>query len=246
MNAWQQGIRIMAYLKPDAASQGPDDLRRQIEGLYGVAAAEFIPKDLALERLKIQMKRQSAILDHMDTNPLPDAFEVRMSPSGQSLGKIEALARELEKQPGIESVEYGQLWLERFSQIFNLFRLAGYAMGALFFMASVFIVANTVRLVLYSRQEEVKIMRLVGASDGFIKIPFYIEGIVLGGIGGLLGIGSLYTLYWAVSINFENGISTILFTPRFLPLNAAFGAVLGTMVLGWLGSYLSLKQFLTS
>jgi cell division transport system permease protein len=128
--------------------------------------------------------------------------------------------------------------------IINLFRLTGYAMGGLFFLAAVFIVANTIRLVLYSRREEVEIMRLVGATDGFIKAPFYIEGLVQGALGGMIGLAVLFVIFLLVSLNVEQGLTAGLFTIRFLSPGASCGILVCSMFVGWLGCYLSLKQFL--
>ncbi|MBU0698900.1 MAG: FtsX-like permease family protein, partial [Proteobacteria bacterium] len=138
----------------------------------------------------------------------------------------------------------GQRWLARFTNIFNLFRFTGLALGGLFFVAAVFIVANTIRLVLYTRREEVEIMRLVGAADGFIKAPFYIEGIIQGALGGAIGLGVLFVTFVVVSSNVEQGFSPDLFTIRFLPVKALGAMILCSMFVGWLGCYLSLKQFL--
>ncbi|MBW1837742.1 MAG: ABC transporter permease [Deltaproteobacteria bacterium] len=244
MNAWKQGIRIMAYLQPNTSEGNLPDLKKKILGLYGVQDVRFISKQEALEQLKKQMKRQSSLLENLKENPLPDAFEVRMIASSHQVEKIEFLATQIESLPFIEDVEYGQAWLGRFNNIFNLFRLTGYAIGGLFFMAALFIVANTIRLVFYSRREEVEIMRLVGATDRFIKAPFYMEGLILGASGGILGLGALFVAFMVISLNVEQDLSLGLLNIRFFSPWALWGILLGSMFVGWLGCYLSLKQFL--
>ncbi len=244
MNSWKSGLRIMAYLKPGIGEARLLDLEYKIKGMYGVANVRFISKEEALSLLKDQMKRQFSLLTNLKENPLPDAFEVRMLPSSQSLEKVEALASQLESLSFIDAVEYGQKWLGRVANIYNLLRLTGCAMGALFFMATVFIIANTIRLVLYSRREEVEIMRLVGAADSFIKAPFYIEGLIQGALGGIVGLAVLFVTFILISANVEQDFSAGLFTIRFLSPSLSCGIVLCSMLVGWLGCYLSLKQFL--
>jgi cell division transport system permease protein len=244
MNEWKKGIRIMAYLKPEVPEENLREIEKEIQGVYGVENVRFISKEEALETLRNQMRRQSSIFDGLAENPLPDAFEIRMIKSSQSMEKVESLAREIEKLASIDDVEYGQSWLGRLTNVFNLFRFAGYAMGCLFFMAVVFIMANTIRLVLYSRQEEVEIMRLVGATDNFIKAPFYIEGLILGALGGLIGLSVLFIIYLLISSNVESDFTSGFLTLRFLSVWMSLGILLGSMLVGWLGCYLSLKQFL--
>jgi cell division transport system permease protein len=98
------------------------------------------------------------------------------------------LAAEIQSFSEVDQVEYGQQWLERFSSIFDLFRLIGFVMGGIFVVAAIFIIANTIRLVIYTRRDELQIMRLVGAYERFIKIPFYLQGIIQAGLGALIGI----------------------------------------------------------
>ena len=244
INSWQRGLRIMAYLKPDIHNADLTNLEHTIQSLDGVHTLEFISKQEALDRLKAQLKHQSFLFEDLSENPLPDSFEIRMTASTGSWQKIESLAAQIESLALIEEVEYGRRWIGRFVRIISLFRLAGYAMGALFFIATVFIVANTIRLVIYSRREEVEIMRLVGATDSFIKMPFYIEGLIQGGLGAFIGLVMLFISFFFISANIEQGVSPGLFRPQFLSPTTICGILLGSMLVGWLGCYISLKQFL--
>lgn len=244
INSWKKGMRIMAYLKPDTTDINIAEIKLKIKGMYGVKDVTFISKNEALDHLKKQMRRQSSLLDNLKENPLPAAFEIRMITSSENQDKIEALATRLESLPMVDEVEYGQRWLGRFTNFFNLFKLTGYALGSLFFMATVFIIANTIRLVLYSRREEVEIMRLVGATDRFIKAPFYLEGIIQGALGGFIGLSVLFFIFIFISSNIEQDLYSGLFTIRFLSLWAFCGIIFCSMFIGWLGCYLSLKQFL--
>jgi cell division transport system permease protein len=244
MNAWKQGIRVMAYLKSGVSEDETAKAEEHIRGFYGVQSVRFISKTEALEEIRRQMKRQISLFENLEENPLPNSFEICMTPSSHRMVHLEDLAAAVEALPAVDEVEYGQDWIGRFYHIYNLFKLTGYAMGGLFFMAAVFIVANTIRLVLYSRKEEIEIMRLVGATDGFIKTPFYIEGLILGALGGIIGLGVLFGAYLLILSNMEQGVSSSLLTIRFLT-PASFGSLLaGSTIVGWLGCYLSLKQFL--
>ena len=167
-----------------------------------------------------------------------------MKAAPESWQNIDSLAAQIEALPQIDEVEYGQRWVGRFAQIISLFRLAGYAMGALFFMATIFIVANTIRLVIYSRRDEVEIMRLVGATDNFIKIPFYFEGLIQGALGALIGLAMLYIAFIFISSNVEKGFFPGLFRFHFLSPTLLLAILLVSMLVGWLGCFISLKQFL--
>jgi len=244
ITSWKKGVRIMAYLKPNVDERRLLELKQEIQSLPRVQTFVYIPKDEALNRLKRQMRRQSSLFDNLKENPLPDAFEIRVAPPANNSEDIEALAGKIESLQAIDEVEYGQRWLGQFSNVVNLFRLAGYTLTGLFFMAAVFIVANTSRLILYSRREEIEVMRLVGATDGFIKAPFYIQGILQGALGGLGGLSALLLAFSFVSSNIGYGLTTYISHIRFLSPRMSIAIVLCSMFVGWLGCYLSLKQFL--
>jgi cell division transport system permease protein len=190
------------------------------------------------------MKRQASLFDNLGENPLPDAFEIRMNAATQTWDKVEYLAAEIEALEEVQEVEYGQRWLGRYMRIFNLFELTGYAMCGIFFMAAVFIVANTIRLVIYSRRDEIEIMRLVGAAEGFIKVPFYLQGLLQGALGAAIGLAILFFAYLAIVSNIEQGWFSGLFQIRFLSPLMSGAIIFLSMLVGWFGSYLSLKQYL--
>ncbi len=254
---WVKGIRIMAYLKPGVPEKKISDIGKQIQLTAGVREVRFISRKEAMERLKAQMKEQASLFDNLKENPLPDAFEIQIAESFQKWENFEALAERIRTFPEVAEVEYGKKWLGLFINIFNLFRLTGYALGCLFFMATVFFVANTIRLVLYSRREEIEIMRLVGASESFIKDPFYIQTFIQGGLGGGIGLGILYIAFklligdWQMAIgdwkaDFLSDIRLPVsgFQIIFLPPEISLGILLGSIFAGWLGCYISLRQFL--
>jgi len=243
MDGWRQGIRVMAYLQEGLNAADRSTLKVRMESLYGVQQADFVPKDQALARLRTQMGRQTSILDNLDSNPLPDAFEIQMIAASQSWDKVEQLAMALEKLEGVSEVEYGQRWIKRIINIFNLFQLTGTVMGALFFMAAIFIVGNTVRLVLYSRREEVEIMRLVGATEQFILAPFYFQSLIQAALGGIIGLAALFMMYMLIQSRITADMASAFFQPRFLSPLTLLGIVGCGMLVGWLGCHLSVKQY---
>ena len=244
INSWKKGLRIMAYLKPDVSSTDLAYLKQAIQSLDGVENLRFIAKAEALSQLKTQMQHQASLLENLTENPLPDSIEIRMTATVESWQRIASLAAQIEMLTQVHEVEYGQRWIGRFIHLFNLFKLAGYAMGALFFMAAIFIVANTIRLVIYSRREEVEIMRLVGATDNFIKVPFYFEGLIQGALGAVVGLGILYLAFFFITANVEQEFLPGIFHLKFIPPAILCEILLGSMLVGWLGCYISLKQFL--
>ena len=244
LESWKKSVRVMVYLKPSTAPKAFKSIETKIKALDGIEKVIFIPRAHALKQLKSQMQRHASLLDRLERNPLPDAFEVRMVADDRSLENVEKLARNLERLVAVDEVEYGQKWLGRFSQVIKLFSLVGYILGGMFLMAAIFFVANTVRLVIYSRRDEIEIMRLVGAESRFIKAPLYIQGLIQGFFGGVLGLAGLLAAYLAVSAQVQQGFGSRAFEIRFLPVSAYTGIILASMFVGWLGCFLSLKQFL--
>ena len=243
---WEKGIRMMVYINSDLSEEKRLKIKEKIVKIEGIREIRFISKNAALKHLKKQMKRHSSLFENLKENPLPDAFEIQTIWENQTIKNLEKIARKIEKISFVKDVEYGEKWFQRFNNLYSFFRFTGYSLSCLFFMAVIFIVANTIRLILYSRGEEIGIIRLVGATDNFIKIPFYLEGIIQGVLGGIIGLVILFIAFILISSSISQEFSAEALTIRFLSFSVATFIVIFTIIVGWLGSYLSLRHFFKS
>ena len=244
LSAWNQGGRAMIYLSDAFTPAMLPNVQKLLVSIGGIEKMVFIPKTQALERLKKEMGAQTRFLSTLQENPLPDTIEITMS-AHSSFDQIQNTADRIAALDMVDSVEYGQGWLGRFFKLFNLFKMTGYAISGLFLLIALFITANTVRLAFYARQTEVEIMRLVGATDGFIKTPFYVEGLLQGFLGGVLGIIILLSGYLTLSSNISKNLGAYVYLDiHFLSWQAVAIILFSSTFLGWFGCFISLKQIL--
>lgn len=244
IEAWNQGGRAMIYLKDNFTTDMLPEIKEKIKNVGNIHEMVFISKDEALDRLKKEISPNSTFLKTLQGNPLPNAFEIKMK-SYNTIEEVEDFAKKIKEIETVEDVEYGQGWLGKFLKIFNLFKMTGYTMCGLFFMIALFITSNTVRLAFYSRKIEVEVMRLVGATETFIKAPFYVAGLLQGFLGGLLGLVILLIAYLMISSGITQSLSSYMyFDIRFLSIKTIILIIFISTFLGWFGCYLSLKQIL--
>lgn len=244
IESWNQGGRAMVYLADNFTLDMLPELKARMNALGAIDEMVYISKNEAFDKLKKDMSSQTTFLKTLKENPLPDALEIRMK-SYNSFDEIQQFAQKIKDLEMVDDVEYGQGWLGKFLNVFNLFKITGYAMCSMFFLIALFITSNTARLAFYSRKLEVEIMRLVGASESFIKAPFYVEGILQGFFGGLLGLLVLLATYLMISSGISQNLASYIYIDiRFLSVKMILLIILGSTFLGWFGCYLSLKQIL--
>lgn len=244
MESWKRGIRIIAYLEQDTDPAAREEVLSGIRSYDGVGDVAYVAGDEAFEWLKSEIGRQTALLDGLSENPLPDSIEVSLSADIGGGGAISELAERIAALDGVGEVEYARQWLERFDGIYNLFRLTSMVLIGLIGAAVILIVANTIRLILYSRIEEIRITRIIGADDAFIKYPLYMEGAMLGLAGGAAGLLLLYGAFAATVPQLESAGLLVYFEVRFLPWRTALTILSASMIIGWFGCYLSIRRFL--
>ncbi len=187
----QARIEIRAFLRDGLSPEDVAVIRTRIEDTDGVASLEFVGKDEGLARLRAQLGERAGLVDVVGENPLPDAFDVRVVDPADTPG----VAGRISRIPGVIGVNYGQGFTEKLISTARAVALFGAALGVLFVAAVVFIVGNTVRLTLIARAREIEVMKLVGATDWFIRWPFLVEGMVVGLVGASVSGLALFVGY---------------------------------------------------
>ncbi len=177
---------IVVYIRDGFGNNDPEKLKGGVLLIPGVKSVEFVSKERALKELREELKGHEGILDGVDSNPLPASFDVKVRDSYLDAGKARTIVESLKRLPWADDVQYSEEWIRKFSGFLKFFEGAATVVGVFLAAATVFIISNTIRLAVYARKAEIEIMRLVGASDMFIRVPFFIEGAVQGLVGGAL------------------------------------------------------------
>ena len=235
-------VQISVYLEDSVSDVDRRGLEHDIRNLQGIAHVEYVSRDEAKARLAERLGDQKYLLDALgDTNPLPDSFEVTVTQPDM----VETAAKAIGEFPGIESTRYGQDVVQHLFDITRLMRIFGVALMLLLAAATVFIIANTIRLTVYARRKEVAIMKYVGATDWFIRWPFLLEGIVLGFVGGILAALALRSFYAAMAAKIYSTLAFFPLMPQYPFMNyVTLALLLAGMAIGATGSTVSLKRFL--
>lgn len=243
LTEWGQSLSMSVYLEDGISEGGKAELQAALEALPGAELQGFVSKEKAMEELREAFGSQAALLDGLKKNPLPSSFELVFKEQGLRRVHPKQIKTEIEKLPGVDEVQYSEQWIERFESILYLMRTGGFVVGGLLCLAVLFITANTIKLTIYARQEEIEIYKLVGATDWFIKAPFLIEGAIQGLLGGGIAIGCLFALYGMFSLKpiYESAIP--IFSVVFLPLWTVFGLVGLSVALGFCGGLIAVGRF---
>ena len=238
----EQKVEIVADLQSGVTSSQVEALRIEIAAKPEVASVEYVSPDEALARFRARLAEQNRedLTGYLDHNPLPPSLEVKLK-DPRVYGDV---ADTLRGSPLVANVQEIQKLVDQVLTVTNILRTAGIVILALVGLTVLFIIINTIRLAVVARAEEIEIMRLVGASDAFIRWPFVFEGAMVGLLGAALTLGLLY----AAGPPLGNFMYAFF---RVLPLQ--FGAlardpvvfVIGTGVgLGVVGSWVSVRSYL--
>ena len=235
-------LRVTAYLESDVSGEALRALEDRVRAIPGVEDVEALSQDEALERFRASVGSGSALLDGLDVNPLPASLEISLRDERRSAEGMEAVASAIEGFAGVESLSSGRDWVEGYLRAVALVRGVGVGLGIILALATLLIVANTIRLGIYARRDELEILSLVGASRPFVQTPFLLEGLVQGAAGGAIALGLLYALFRLALPGFEFGLELLVGTaPRFFSLGEALILVAGGAGLGLFGSAAALS-----
>lgn len=234
-------LQVVVYLDRDLAEAGQRELLLRVAELPGVDHVSLVTRDEALVRFRTTLGGGDLLAGLAD-NPLPPSLEVDLLPGFRTEQGITSIVATIEGFPGVDELAHGQQWLAGYARIVSLARTAGIVLGAVLVGAALLIVANTIRLAVYVREDEIEILALVGAGRVFQRGPFILEGLAEGAAGGLVALGVLYAGFLIFLPQFEFGLALIVgsSSPQFFAAGQAVAFVVIASLLGGTGSALAL------
>jgi len=238
----EQKVEVVAYLQPNATDTQVTNLKTQLEAMPEVASVAYVSRDEALTRFRASMQAQGRedLTRYLDTNPLFASMEVKLVDPSQ----VRIVGDALRGDPSVRNVINIEDLVERVLTVTGILRTAGTVVLVIVGVIALFIIINTIRLAVLARAEEIEVMRLVGASDAFIRWPFVFEGAFVGLLGAVVTLAILATVADPLSAFMADFF-------RVLPLQ--FGSLTRDLValvmgagvgLGILGSWLSVRTYL--
>lgn len=213
---------MVLYLDKDINKENVDSVVSALKKQGAVHSVRYIPKEEAMKELKAVLKNSSYVLDGLEENPLPDALEVKFKRDVVGPEAVKRLADEALKIKGVKEVEYAEKFLSALHYLKVGLKTIGIILIATLSTGIVFVCYSTVKILFYRRKEEIETFKLLGATRGFIRTPFLIEGAVIGTTGGILSLVGIFVFYYLVLLRLSVAMpifKMILFpSTLFLPL----------------------------
>ena len=225
----ERRVEVVAYLRDDASEELIEIARHEIESFPEVESARYVSKVEALYEASRELTEFSDVYSDLEVNPLPASLEIALRPEHRTPDDVEAVADRVSSYHFVEEARYGREWVDR---IYSLRRVAGGAaavLGLAFAAGAALLIGIAVRMSVLARAREIAIMRTVGATDTYIRLPFLVEGLVTGIGGGLLALALTWATYQAV----ERTLLSLAWLPDlWTAAGLAFAGILGMLAAG--------------
>lgn len=241
MNRLESDVEIVAFLEKNLKSSQIKDVGKEIDKLDGVEQLTFVSREEALQRLQENFGGEEYNLGTtVDENPLPNSYEIKASDPHN----VADIAQKVETIYGVYKVNYGKGVVEKLFNVTKWIRVISIIFIVLVSLGAIFLIATTIRLAIFARRKEIKLMKLIGATDWFIRWPFFIEGILLGSMGALLAIILLVPGYNSLISRMDSIYFLSLLSNPITLSRIYISLFLTGTLLGILGTFISLNKFL--
>jgi cell division transport system permease protein len=229
-------VEIVAYVLPGTPLETVTLALEDIEAFPEVASAGYVSEDSALARARAELAEFQDVLRELERNPLPASIEVQLRTGFRDADRVSQVADRLRGFGFVDDVRFGRDWVEKLDRLRQIAAVVGLGVGAAFAVVAIIIIGTTIRMAVLQRGREIAIMRLVGATDGFIRRPFLLQGALKGMLGGAIAVGLSYVAYALVT--------RWLLQAAFFSREQAVAIVGFGMIIGLLGSALSVGRHL--
>jgi len=246
VSSWTRDVHVSAYFQPDLPEPDREAIRDRIARDPKVEKVHYVTEEEARTWLVERVDGLDDVFDELGPGVLPASLEITLVDSNDLDAQMEALSPWLRDEEFAE-VDYGREWIGRFETFLKVVKGLGATMGTLILVAALFLVTNTVYLVIYNRRDELEIQKLVGATTAYIVSPFIVEGFVHGLVGSLVALVGLYGAHSVLSSRLEAAL-TLGLVPElsFLPGAWVAGIVLIGLVLGVGAATVAVSRFIAS
>ena len=239
---WTQKVQVTFYLQDGLDDRVRESLENRLKDDATVEGLASVSREQALRRFRTLFHDLRTLPADLGENPFPASLEVTLKAGHSSPEEVQRLVHDYERAPGVEEVQYDLLWIQRLATAVRLVRGVGGFLGGILVLAGVFTISNVIRLTVYARQDELDIMRLVGATRAYITGPFVVEGMIQGGLGGVLSVGLLWAAFRVLARDALAASDLLGRAVVFLPFELCLAIVLGGMLVGVVGSLVSLGR----
>ena len=219
----EERVEIRAFITESASVEAVFAAMSDIEAFPEVAGVIHVTPDQALEKARKELQE---FADVMEAGVLPASLEVRLKPGSSDPETVKAVADRIASYEFIDDVVFGEEWVEKLYRVRTGASIAGLVLGTAFGAVAIIIIGATIRMAVLARGREIAIMRLVGATDGFIRLPFLLEGLAKGILGGLVALGLVWVARAIVNRYF---VATVFFDPPLVILGILAGALVGLL-----------------
>lgn len=229
-------VEVVAYLRDDTRPQELEIAREDLSDMNEIESIRHVTKDEALVAARTDLPEFDDLFAAMESNPLPASLEIVLTPGNRTPDVVARVANRLTVYPFVEDVRYGQEWVDRLHLLQRIGAMGTAILGGAFAMVAALIIGTAIRIAIFARREEIYIMRLVGATNGFIRRPFLLEGALTGLLGGVLAAGLTFGS-WVV-------VSRAVLELAWLPAAWVAGGIAAGTLFGAIASTLALRRYL--
>jgi cell division transport system permease protein len=219
-------VEVVGYLRDDASPSAIAGAQEEIEALPGVRSVRYVSREEALQIARRELEELSAVFGTLDSNPLPASLEVSLHAGQRDAAAVRGIAQAVEAMPLVEEVRYGADWLDMVFMLRRVAAVATMTLGLGFAAVASLIIGAAIRMAIFARRDEIAIMRLVGATESFVRMPFLLEGFLTGLLGALLALGATRGVYTMMS---PNVVELDWLPEPWLVAGLLAGALLGTI-----------------
>ncbi len=239
---WRRQAKVIVYLNAPLAAAERDDLMERLEGAEWVEEVREVSAERARQRFAEIFPSLSDLTLEWAEEPLPASVEVSLDPERSGDQALATWLADLRRHPAVDLVDDDRDWLRQLELLVAVFRGVGLILGALLLAAATLTIASVIRLTAYLYRDEIAVLRLIGATEFYIRGPFYAEGLVQGAVGGLMAMAGLYASYRVIRPQSDAALLGTVLVGDFLPLpQMLFLLALGSLA-GLLGAIFSVRR----